>query len=128
MASGAKEPSKRRVVPILQQEDAEDKDPSIKEISDGVVPPEDLPVPKQVEDTSPTFPVVEENALSSRVELGSSLGQQNKPTNQKHNLPSPLGAKGSAAQFFSAAGPRGESLAKFSANSGDAQSCHLRNF
>ena len=121
MASGAKDPTKRQVVPI-QLVAAEDKDPAIQEISDGVVPPADLPVPKQVEDTSPTFPVVEETVLSSRVELGSSIGQQNKQPNQKHNQPSPLGAKGSAAQIFSAAVPRGESLAKFSANSGDAQS------
>ena len=57
MASGAKDPTKRQVVPI-QLVAAEDKDPTMKEISDGVVPPADLPVPKQVEDTSPTFPVV----------------------------------------------------------------------
>ena len=86
MASGAKDPTKRQVVPI-QLVAAEDKDPTLQEISDGVVPPADLPVPKQVEDTSPTFPVVEETVLSSRVELGSSIGQQNKQPNQKHNQP-----------------------------------------
>ena len=45
MASGAKDPSKRRVVPIQLEEVAEDKDPTMKEISDGVVPPKNLPVP-----------------------------------------------------------------------------------
>ena len=46
MASGAKDPSKRRVVPMLQLEaSAEDTDPTKKEISDGVVPPKNLPVP-----------------------------------------------------------------------------------
>ena len=39
MASGAKDPSKRRVVPIQLEEVAENKDPTMKEISDGVVPP-----------------------------------------------------------------------------------------
>ena len=70
MASGAKDPTKRQVVPI-QLVAAEDKDPAIQEISDGVVPPVDLPVPKQVEETSPTFPVVEDTDLSSRDDLGS---------------------------------------------------------
>ena len=69
-----------------------------------------------------TFQVVESKDLSSRDDPGSSFGQQ-KSTNQPTASKSlPLGAKGNAAKIFSAAIPRGESLANFLADSGDAQS------
>ena len=102
MASGAKDLSKRRVVPLQLEGGAEDKDTTAQEISDGVVPTANLPVPKQVEATTPTFPVVEVNDLSSRDDHGSPNGQQNQPTNQQQQQSSPSGAKKDAAKISTA--------------------------
>ena len=122
MASGAKNTSKRRVTPLTSIE--EDDEPSNSTRSgafDELVSSMKLPVPLQVEAATPTFPVVESKDLSSRVDPGSTFGQQ-KPTNQPTASKSlPSGAKGNAAKIFSADVPRGESLAKFQTDSEDAQ-------
>lgn len=122
MASGAKNTSKRRVTPLTSiEEDAETSNSTRSGAFDELVSSMKLPVPLQVEAATPTFPVVESKDLSSRVDPGSTFGQQ-KPTNQPTASKSlPSGAQGNAAKIFSADVPRGESLAKFQTASEDAQ-------
>ena len=81
--------------------------------ADGTATSRLLPVPKPVEPIAPSIPEAEPgNKRSQRAALATTLGlQQTKPTQTKAILP--LGAKGNAAKIFSAAIPRGESLAKF---------------
>ena len=121
MASGAKDPSNGVEIPLQLIEDAEGKDQPALETVDDAVSSTDLLVPQQVEESTPTSPVVEEKDRSSRDDHGSSNGLQNQPTNQQQQKSSPLGAKEDAAKIFTAASPRGESLAKFQTDSGDAQ-------
>ena len=83
MASGAKDPSNGVEIPLQPIEDAEDEDQLALEAVDDAVSPTDLPVPPQVEASTPTSPVVEEKDHSSRDDHGSPNGQQNKPTNQQ---------------------------------------------
>ena len=122
MASGAKNTSKSRVIPLTCiEEDDETGNSTRSGAFDELVSSTKLPVPLQVEAATPAFPVVESKDLSSRVDPGSTFGQQ-KPTNQPTASKSlPSGAKGNPAKIFSADVPRGESLAKFQTASEDAQ-------
>ena len=113
--------SKGQVVPIQLSEDSEAKDQTRSGAADELVSSTELPVPQQVEAITPVFPAVEQADLSSRDDPGSSLGQQNQPTNLQHQNSLPFGAKGNAAKISPAADPRGESLAKFQTVSEDAQ-------
>ena len=102
LPSGAKNTSKSRVIPLTGIEDDETRNSTRSGAFDELVSSMKLPVPLQVEAATPTFPVVESKDLSSRVDPGSTFGQQ-KPTNQPTASKSlPLGAKGNAAKIFSA--------------------------
>ena len=109
MDPGAKDPSNGAEIQLQLIEDAEDKDQAAKEVVDDAKSSTDLPVPKQVETTTPTSPVVEEKDHSSRDDHGSPNGQQNQPTNQQQQKSSPFGAKEDAAKISTAADPRGGS-------------------
>ena len=121
MSAKAIKKSKDQVVPLQLSEGLEDQGPTRSGADGELVSPTELPVSQQVEANTPVFPTVEKFDLSSRDDLGSSLGQQNKSTNPQQQKSLPLGAKGNAAKISPAEDPRGESLAKFQATSEDAQ-------
>ena len=106
MASGAKDPPNGLEIPLQLIEGAEDKDQAALEVVDDAVSPTNLPVPQQVEASTPTSPVVEEKDHSSRDDHGSPNVQQNQPTNQQQQKSSPFGAKEDAAKISTAADPR----------------------
>ena len=83
MSSGAKDPSNGVEIPLQPIEDAEGKDQPALEIVDDAVSPTDLLVSQQVEESTPTSPVVEEKDHSSRDDHGSPNGLQNQSTNQQ---------------------------------------------
>ena len=78
MASGAKRTSKSQVMPEQLLLEAGTQDLTTRSgAHDELVSSTELPVSKQVEATTPIFPVVEFKDLPSRDDHGSSPGQQN---------------------------------------------------
>ena len=123
MASGAKRTSKSQVMPEQLLLEAGTQDLTTRSgARDEVVSSTELPVSKQVEATTPIFPVVEFKDLPSRDDHGSSPGQQNINNQPTATNSLPVRAKGNAAKILPAVDPRGKSLANFHTDSEDAQS------